>query len=38
MAHGLLSAIPQARPFLLFPERAAHTTIFAWIADPPGTV
>ena len=38
MAHGLLSAIPRARPFLLFSERAAHTTIFAWIADAPGTI
>jgi hypothetical protein len=38
MAHGLLLAIPQARPFVLFSEREAHT-IFVWmILDAPGTI
>ena len=37
MAHGLLSAIPQARPFLSFSERDPHA-IIAWMIDAPGTV
>ena len=37
MAHGLLLAVPKARPFLSIFERDTHA-IFAWIVDAPGTV
>jgi hypothetical protein len=37
MAHGLLIAIPKARPFLSFSERDAHA-VFVWMVDDPGTV
>ena len=37
MAHGLLSAIPQACLFVSFSERGAHA-MFVWIVDAPGTV
>jgi hypothetical protein len=37
MAHGLLLAIPKARPFASFSERDAHT-IFLWVVDRLGTV
>ena len=37
MAHSLLSAIPEARPFLLFFERDAHA-IFVWMVGAPETV
>ena len=38
MAHGLLFAIPKARPFGSFSERDAHA-IFVWIVlGAPGTI
>ena len=37
MVHGLLSAIPEARPFLFFFERDAHV-IFVWMVGTPETV
>ena len=37
MAHGLLSAIPQARSFVSLSERDAHA-ISVWIVDASGTV
>jgi hypothetical protein len=37
MAHGLLIAIPKARPFVSFSERDAYA-MFVWMADAPGTV
>jgi hypothetical protein len=37
MAHGVLLAIPKARPFVSFSERDAHA-IFVWMVDAPRTV
>ena len=37
MAHGLLLAIPEVRPFQSFSERDAHV-LFIWIVDAPRTV
>jgi hypothetical protein len=37
MTHGLLLAIPKARPFVSFSERDAHA-ILVWMVDAPGTV
>jgi hypothetical protein len=37
IAHGLLLAIPEARPFVSLSERDAHA-IFVWMVDAPGTV
>ena len=37
MAHGLLLAIPKARPFVSFSVWDGHATFF-WMADAPGTV
>jgi hypothetical protein len=37
MAHGLLLAIPKARPFVSFSERDVHA-MFLWMVDAPGAV
>jgi hypothetical protein len=37
MAHGLLLAIPKARPYVLFSERDAHA-VSVRMADAPGAV
>ena len=37
MAHGLVLAVPKARPFMSFAERDAHV-IFVWMVGAPGTV
>ena len=38
MAHGLLFAIPKARPFVPFSERDLHAMFIWMVLDTPGTV